>query len=100
MSRIGKKPLAIPSGVEVSVSGSNLTVKGPKATLARPVHDQVEIKVADGEVVVTPKDSLGCRPKEDLEDDALLGNLSAQDVLCLEKALKKSIPLIFICPFT
>lgn len=54
MSRLGKMPVAVPSGVEVSVSNGVLTVKGPKATLTRPVKDDVTIKVEANEVVLTP----------------------------------------------
>ena len=41
MSRIGRKPIVIPAGVEVKIDGSNITVKGPKGTLAfqDPSHD-------------------------------------------------------------
>ena len=37
MSRIGKSPIVLPSGVEVSVNGTNVTVKGPKGTLSRNI---------------------------------------------------------------
>ncbi len=56
MSRIGKKEINIPGGVEIKVSDGILAVKGPKGELRRPVHSLVEIKV-EGEVAkVTPKD--------------------------------------------
>jgi large subunit ribosomal protein L6 len=54
MSRLGKQPVAIPSGVEVSLTDNTLTVKGPKATLARPVKTDVDIKVEGNEVTLTP----------------------------------------------
>ncbi len=54
MSRLGKQPVAIPSGVEVNVTEGILTVKGPKATLSRPVKPDVEIKVEGSEVILTP----------------------------------------------
>lgn len=53
MSRIGKNPIDIPSGVEVSVGASEVQVKGPKGTLKTPVHETVEYKVEDGKVYVT-----------------------------------------------
>jgi large subunit ribosomal protein L6 len=56
MSRLGKQTTAIPSGVDVSVADNMLTVKGPKATLSRPVHQAVTIDVAAEGVTVTPND--------------------------------------------
>jgi large subunit ribosomal protein L6 len=54
MSRIGKKPIAIPVGTEVNVSGAELTVKGKGGTLKRALHPAVSITVADGAVTVAP----------------------------------------------
>lgn len=54
MSRLGKQPVAVPNGVEVAVTNGILTVKGPKATLTRPVKSDVEIKVENNEVLLTP----------------------------------------------
>ena len=52
MSRIGKKPITIPDGVEVTVNGSHITVKGPKGTLKRDLNSNVTVKVEDKEVKV------------------------------------------------
>ena len=54
MSKIGKKPIAVPSGVEVTVSGGSVTVKGPKGTLTREFSTAVIITKSDGVVTVTP----------------------------------------------
>jgi len=54
MSRIGKKPVAIPSGVTANIDGGQLKVKGPKGTLAMGLSDLVEYKVEDGSIAVTP----------------------------------------------
>jgi large subunit ribosomal protein L6 len=48
MSRVGKKPIAIPSGVSVTISGNELEVKGPKGTLKTPVPEGVDFKMEDG----------------------------------------------------
>lgn len=53
MSRIGKKPVAIPSGVRVAVKGDRLEVEGPKGKLGMGVHPLCSVRVADGSVVVT-----------------------------------------------
>ena len=55
MSRIGKKPVPIPSGVEANVSGQTITVKGPKGTRAFTATDDVTLAVEDGAVSVTPR---------------------------------------------
>ena len=58
MSRIGKMPVAIPSGVEVAINGSTVTVKGGKGELTRTFSDIMSIKVEDGNVIVErPDDS-------------------------------------------
>ncbi|MEZ5922578.1 MAG: 50S ribosomal protein L6 [Parvularculaceae bacterium] len=56
MSRIGKKPVPVPSGVTVSVSGQTVTAKGPKGELKFVVNDLCSVAQKDGEVVVTPVD--------------------------------------------
>ena len=55
MSRIGKKPVELPSGVSASVSGQTIEVKGPKGTLEFSATDDVEIKMADNSVAVEPR---------------------------------------------
>jgi large subunit ribosomal protein L6 len=54
MSRIGKKPVAIPSGVTANIEGGQLTVKGPKGNLALGLSDLVTYKVEDGAISVQP----------------------------------------------
>jgi large subunit ribosomal protein L6 len=55
MSRIGKKPVPIPSGVTAVVEGQTVKVKGPKGALALVLHGDVEAKVDKGEVKVDPR---------------------------------------------
>ncbi|WJY17940.1 50S ribosomal protein L6 [Alteriqipengyuania flavescens] len=54
MSRIGKRPVAIPSGVTANIEGDTLSVKGPKGTLTMGLSDLVEYKLDDGEISVKP----------------------------------------------
>ncbi|MEZ5654725.1 MAG: 50S ribosomal protein L6 [Sphingobium sp.] len=54
MSRIGKKPVTIPSGVTATIDGGQLSVKGPKGTLAMPLADEVTYSVEDSGVSVMP----------------------------------------------
>ncbi|MHC2438688.1 ribosomal protein L18 [Bradyrhizobium sp. USDA 4451] len=55
MSRIGKRPVAIPSGVTATVEGQTVKVKGPKGQLQFVVHDDVEVKFENGQVKVAPR---------------------------------------------
>ena len=55
MSRIGKRPVAMPQGVSAEVEGQTLTVKGPKGTLSMQLLDDlVKYEIAEGEIRVTP----------------------------------------------
>ena len=54
MSRLGKIPVAIPSGVEVDFTDGVMTVKGSKGTLTQSMRDEVTVTVADGEVHFAP----------------------------------------------
>ena len=53
MSRIGRLPITVPSGVDVTIDGRNVTVKGPKGTLSRVLHPDMTISREDGTLVVT-----------------------------------------------
>lgn len=53
MSRIGKKPIAIPGGVEVKVAGSNVSVQGPLGKLNWPLVQGVGVAVENGQVIVS-----------------------------------------------
>ncbi|MBM3139945.1 MAG: 50S ribosomal protein L6 [Chloroflexi bacterium] len=66
MSRVGRKPVPIPAGVEVTVDGRRCRVKGLKGQLERELHEAVRVSVADGEVVVT-------RRSDEPEDRAVHG---------------------------
>ena len=53
MSRVGKKPIPIPQGVDIKLDQDTLTVKGPKGVLKRRIHPKVQVNVKDGEIVVS-----------------------------------------------
>ena len=53
MSRIGRAPIQIPDGVTVTVSGQNVTVKGPKGELSHSVVEPIRVAQEDGTIVVT-----------------------------------------------
>ncbi len=54
MSKIGKKPIPIPGGVEVKIDRQTITIKGPKGELSRKLEPGIRAEVADGAVVVKP----------------------------------------------
>jgi len=54
MSRIGKKAVEMPSGVTAAIDGGQLSVKGPKGTLAMPLSDNIKYEVGDGSISVQP----------------------------------------------
>ncbi|MCC8022767.1 MAG: 50S ribosomal protein L6 [Clostridiales bacterium] len=57
MSRIGKKPVVLPAGVEASLSDGTVTVKGPKGTLSQTVHKNMSVEIDGGEIrVIRPDD--------------------------------------------
>ena len=66
MSRIGRKPVTIPAGVEVKTDGATVTVKGPKGTLSQTFNSRISVKVEGGEIIVS-------RPTDEKEDRALHG---------------------------
>ena len=66
MSRIGRKPIAVPAGVEVKVDGHTVTVKGPKGTLTGTFNSNMTIALENGEVTVT-------RPNDEKENRSLHG---------------------------
>lgn len=55
MSRIGKKPIAVPSGVTATVDGQTVSVKGPKGELSLDLLDDVEVALNDKEITVSPR---------------------------------------------
>jgi large subunit ribosomal protein L6 len=66
VSRIGRSPITIPQGVDVSLSGNRITVKGPKATLQSDFHPEMVVSVQDGVLTVS-------RPTDERNHRALHG---------------------------
>jgi len=57
MSRIGKRPIAVPNGVEIRFDDKMLTVKGPKGELQRSVHPNVDLQIDDSQIWVSISDN-------------------------------------------
>lgn len=90
MSRIGKLPIAIPAGVEVSIKDNVVTVKGPKGTLTQDFDSRLTVEVKDGEVHVT-------RATDNLEERAqhgLVRSLIHNMVLGVSEGYTRTMELI------
>ena len=66
MSRIGKRPISVPSGVEVKIDGQTVSVKGPKGELSHTVAEPITVALEDGVITLE-------RPNEERESRALHG---------------------------
>jgi large subunit ribosomal protein L6 len=89
MSRIGRKPLPVPKGVEVSLAGQAVTVKGPKGSLTLQVHPEIGVRLDDGTVLVErPSDARQHRALHGLTR-ALLANM----VLGVTQGYQKKLEL-------
>ena len=89
MSRIGKKPITVPAGVDVKIEGTLVTVKGPKGTLSRNIHPNMELAM-DGSVITVS------RPNDDKENRALHGltrTLIANMVTGVNETYKKELEI-------
>jgi len=91
MSRIGNKPVALPSGVEVNVAADNLvTVKGPKGELSRKFSPSMGIKIEGNEVLIT-------RPNDNKENRMLHGTTRAllnNMVVGVSEGFKRELEII------
>ncbi len=90
MSRIGYSPVTIPSGVDVSTSGLEVSVKGPKGTLQHTVPEGIAIEIEDGRISVT-------RADDDREQRALHGltrSLINNMVIGVSEGFRKDLEII------
>jgi large subunit ribosomal protein L6 len=89
MSRIGKKPVAVPKGVTVTLSGNSVSVKGPKGELARTFHPEISLVMEGDNVTVS-------RPSDETRHKALHGlsrTLLANMVEGVTKGYKKTLEI-------
>ena len=90
MSRIGRLPIEIPSGVDVTVNGSAVTVKGPKGELQFSAPSPIEVKLEDGHVLVT-------RPDDERESRSLHGltrTLIANQIIGVTQGYSKALEIV------
>ena len=90
MSRIGRKPVVVPAGVEVTVNGNVVTVKGPKGQLEQEISKNLTVEVKEGEVVVTrPTDN-----REDRSQHGLARTLINNMIVGVTQGFEKKMELI------
>ena len=90
MSRIGKAPVSIPAGVNVTVNGKVVTVKGPKGELVQNIAETISVKVDQNEVVLE-------RASESISDKSLHGltrSLINNMVIGVSEGYKKELELV------
>ena len=90
MSRIGKKPIAIPGGVTIKVDGNVVSAKGPKGELTQEINEDLTAKVEDGQLVIE-------RPTDAKEHRAMHGlyrTLLSNMVVGVSEGYKKELELV------
>ncbi len=90
MSRIGKQPVAVPSGVEVKVSGDKIMIKGPKGELVTPTSSLLNYEMVDGQMVVTRR----VESRESRSQHGLRRTLLANCVTGVSKGFEKTLEVI------
>ncbi len=90
MSRIGKRPIPVPSGVTVTLDGNTVTVKGPRGTLSRSLPEEIQVTQENGEITVA-------RPSDEPRHRALHGltrTLVANMVDGVTKGFQKQLDIV------
>ena len=92
MSRIGKKPIIVPKGVEINFDGTILSVKGPKGELSRSIHPKVTVNIDNSQILLSINDS----SKESKSLFGLFRSLVANMVLGVDKGFTKTLEIVGI----
>src|SRR6201747_2721882 len=90
MSRIGRMPIDVPTGVTVTIDGQDVAVKGPKGELALTVATPIEVSLEEGQVLVT-------RPDDERESRSLHGltrTLIANQIIGVTDGYAKSLEIV------
>lgn len=90
MSRIGRLPIDVPANVTVTIEGQDVTVKGPKGELSLTVKSPIEVKLEEGQVLVT-------RPDDERESRSLHGltrTLIANQIIGVTEGYSKSLEVV------
>jgi large subunit ribosomal protein L6 len=90
MSRVGRSPIIVPKGVEVSIAGAHITVKGSKGTLERDIPGEITVREEDGQLIVE-------RPNDERQNRALHGlvrSLVNNMVVGVNEGFRKELEIV------
>jgi len=90
MSRIGRLPITVPAGVTIDLDGQKITVKGPKGELAHVVPEPIEVKLEDGQLLVT-------RPDDERDSRSLHGltrTLISNNIVGVTEGYSKGLEVV------
>ncbi|CAB4602173.1 unannotated protein [freshwater metagenome] len=90
MSRVGRSPIIVPKGVEVSIAGAHITVKGPKGTLERDIPGEITVREEEGQLIVE-------RPNDERQNRALHGlvrSLVNNMVVGVSEGFRKELEIV------
>jgi large subunit ribosomal protein L6 len=90
MSRIAKKPVAVPAGVEITISGQTLTTKGKNGQLTQDVHPSVSVEQAEGVLNFAPRDG----SKQSMALAGTMRSIANNMVAGVSEGFKKELTLI------
>ncbi len=90
MSRIGKQPIPIPKGVEVKLTGDDISVKGPKGKLERSIHPKVKVDIESENIIVSVTD----QTRESRAFHGLFRALIANMVTGVTKGFEKGLEIV------
>lgn len=90
MSRIGKKPIPLPTGVRIEIALGRVEVTGPRGTLAMPLHRAIQVRQEDGTVLVSPASA----SQEHQALHGLTRTLIANMVVGVSQGFQKSLELV------
>ena len=90
MSRIGKLPIDVPSGVEVKLNADAVEVKGPKGALSIPTHPKLKFELEDGKLTLTRVDD----SREAKAQHGLRRSLLANNILGVTKGFEKTLEVV------
>ena len=90
MSRVGKKPIIVPKGVEITFDGRVLSAKGPKGELSRPIHPNVSLAIDKSQIAVSVSDT----SKESQSLFGLFRSLIANMIVGVSEGFKKTLEIV------
>ena len=90
MSRVAKAPVTIPAGVEVTLNGQELSIKGGKGSLVRSIHAGVEVTKEDNVLKFAPRDGIAGADAQAGTARALANNM----VICVTQGFERKLQLV------